>query len=127
MKNYGLYLLIYNLLGVFLCLTDWIRERVTINLYYFGEVTTERYNIFDFIDTPFYLFGLLVFLHYNWPGKLTKMQKTYFYTCAISLAFKWLNFDVSYTMFFVWNSFIIVGIPLMVFIEDKLNYERFRK
>lgn len=38
----------------------------------------------------------------------------------IYLAFKWFNFDVVYTMFFVWN-YIILCIPIMVWIESKKN------
>jgi len=125
MKNYALYLIIYNFLGLLLCLTDWVREIVTIDIPYYGIVTTERYNIIDFCDTPFYFIGALVLVYYNF--KLSKMQLTYFATCIIYLFFKWLKLDVGYAMFFVWNYFILIGIPLLVYLESRINYERFKR
>jgi len=124
MKNYALYLLIYNLLGLLLCLTDWVREKITIDTYYWGEITTERANFINFIDTPFYIFGVLVFIYYN--VKLSKMQITYFFTSAFYLVFKWINPDVGYYMFFVWNYVIIIGFPAVVYLESIINYDRYK-
>jgi len=124
MKNYALYILIYNLLSVMLCSTDWVREIVTIDIPYFKTITDTRANIIDFCDTPFYIFGVLVFIWYNF--KLSKMQFTYFLTCGIFLFFKWLKLDVGYYMFFVWN-YLILAIPLLVWLEQFINYDYFRK
>jgi len=98
---------------------------VTIDVPYYGIVTTERYNVIDFCDTPFYIFGVFVLFYYN--IKLSKMQFMYFVSTIIYLVFKWLKLDVGYTMFFVWNYFILIGIPLIVYLEDKINYDRFKK
>jgi len=124
MKNYALYLIIYNVLGLLLCLTDWVREIVTIDIPYCGIVTTERYNVIDFCDTPFYYFGALVLLYYN--VKLSKMQLIYFGTCVVYLIFKAVKLDVGYTMFFVWN-YLILSIPLLVYLESRINYDKFKK
>jgi hypothetical protein len=124
MKNYALYLIIYSLLGLLLCLTDWVREIVTITIPYFGTYTSERYNFIDFIDTPFYFFGVFVWVYYN--VKLSKMQSTYFKTVLLYLIFKYAKLNVGYTMFFVWN-YIILSIPLWVYIVSKINYDRFKR
>jgi hypothetical protein len=106
MKNYGLYILIYNLLGVTLCLTDWIYKVVTLDLGYFGTYTSERYNFIDFADTPFYFLGVFCFF---WTyKKQSKIQKTYFATALLFLINKYLNLDFGYTMFFVWNYLILL-------------------
>jgi hypothetical protein len=123
MKNYALYLIIYSLLGLSLCLTDWVREVITIDIPYLGTYTSERYNFIDFFDAPFYFFGVFVWLYYN--TKLSKMQMTYFVTVLIYVIFKKLNLNVGYTMFFVWN-YLILSIPLLVYFEGKINYEKFR-
>lgn len=119
MKNYALYLLIYNALSPLLYLTDWISGIVRVNLPFYGITKTERYNVIDFYDTPFYILGALIFIYYNF--KLSKMQFTYFVTAVLVLVFKWAKLDVGYVMFFVWNYIIIVGIPLLVYFENTKN------
>jgi len=61
MKNYGFYILVYNLLGVTLCLTDWVYKVITLDLGILGKYTSEIYNFIDLFDTPFYFFGLFAF------------------------------------------------------------------
>jgi len=125
MKNYGFYILIYNLLGVTLCLTDWVYKIVTLDLGYFGTYTSERYNFIDFLDTPFYFLGVCFFFYTY--RKQSKMQTTYFATALIFLINKYLKLDFGYTMFFVWNYFIILGIPFFIWLTDNINYDRFKR
>lgn len=124
MKNYALYIIIYNLLSLVLCSTNWVREKITIDIPFYGLTTTERYNIIDLLDTPFYILGAIVLIYYNF--RLSKMQLTYFYTCFIFLCFKWLKLDVGYYMFFVWN-YLILSIPFWVYLENFINYDYFKR
>jgi len=125
MKNYGFYILVYNLLGVTLCLTDWVYKVITLDLGILGKYTSEIYNFIDLFDTPFYFFGLFAFF-YTLP-KQSKMQKVYFITSLIFIVVKVLNLDFGYTMFFVYNYFIIIGTPLISLAVINLNYNRFKK
>jgi len=125
MKNYGLYILIYNLLSVTLCLTDWVYKVITLDLWIFGKYTSERYNFIDFFDTPFYFFGLFAFFYTL--HKQSKMQKVYFATALVFLIVKFLNLDFGYTMFFVFNYSIIIGIPLISLAIINLNYNKYKK
>lgn len=125
MKNYGLYILIYNLLSVTLCLTDWVCKVVTLDLGIFGKYTSEIYNFIDFFDTPFYFIGLICFFHTL--HKQSKMQKVYFATALLFVIVKFLELDLGYTMFFVFNYFIVLGVPLICLAIMNINYNKFKK
>jgi len=120
MKNIALYLLIYNFTLLMILRTDWYSEKIT-----FMGYTTERYNVIDLIDTPFYIAMFITIIYYafwNKLNKLTLFQKHCFAFSFFYLAFKLLNFylECNYQTFMMWN-LIIIFMPLVLLIDRKIN------
>ncbi len=123
MKNLGILLLVYNLTTLILCFTDWYSEVVTTNIFLIGKCTTERYNIIDYYDVPFYCIAVIYFF-YSWHLKfknLTQFQKECFVVAFILVGFKVVNekmLDLSFGWLIGLCAFII-SMPLLLIIERK--------
>lgn len=120
MKNIALYLLIYNFTLLMILRTDWYSEIVT-----FCGYTTERYNVIDLLDTPFYILMFITIMYYSFWNKLNKLtlfQKQCFAFSFFYLGFKLLNFylDCNYQTFMMWN-LIIIFMPFVLLIDRKIN------
>jgi len=120
MKNIAIYLLVYNLICLLILHTDWYSEEVT-----FLGITTERYNVIDFLDTPFYVVMLLTIMYYAFWNKLHKLtifQKQSFMFCFVYLFFKIINIylQFNYQTFMFWN-LLIIFMPLILLIDRKVN------
>jgi len=120
MKNIAIYLLSYNFILLMILHTDWYSERIN----FFGY-ETERYNVIDLLDTPFYIAMFITISYYAFWNKLNKLtifQKQCFAFSFFYLAFKFLNFylECNYQTFMFWN-LIIIFMPLLLLIDRRVN------
>jgi len=119
MKKLSLILLVYNFIGLCLLYGNWIYEVVTIDLsvfnfwsFDFGIHTTERLNVFDFFDTPFYVLWFLLLLKYAYFKFKTLSNLDIFcnFGCLVYLLLKFANLKFqffNFESFMFWNFFII--------------------
>jgi len=143
LKNSGIILLCYTLTTLILVFTDWYSEVVTIDLsvydftifgfeFNFETYVTNRYNVFDYCDIPFYILGLFVFFWY-WSKDfkpLTRFQLDCFRTTIYFVIFKFANQEILHLSFWqliISAYLIVVGFPLGLWISRNFNYSRFKK
>jgi len=128
MKRIGIYIIIYNLFCLSVLTTEWYSKIITMYIPFYGIIKSERYNFMDFIDTPFYLVALYVILFCR--KKITYMQKVSIICLFPYLVFKIVNMNLlnlGYKDFMFWNLFFLLIVPIVLFLESKINYDKFNK